>query len=119
MSGISKLYGENSANLYPTGRVLINNADNTQEFVITKECENNPVLLLTILYGETASSYADVFFAANHITNPYAQLIEGMVVKRVDVESMSALAATTTSNSNKATSIKVKHAKVSSTSVTF
>ena len=52
---MSKLFGDNSSNLYPASRVLINDIANVQEYEITTECENNPVLLLSILYVGTFS----------------------------------------------------------------
>lgn len=115
---LSLLYGDDSQNAYPTGRILINNAE-SKEFVVTKECANNPALLLTMLYGATASSYADVFFAANGITDPYTQLPEGKVVKCIDLDSIAGMSAEAASTNTDATTIRVKHAKVSSTKVTF
>lgn len=117
---MSKLFGDNSSNLYPASRVLINDIANVQEYEITAECENNPVLLLSILYGGTsAAEYADVFFAANHITDPYTQLTKGRLVKRIDIEAMSAIQTNAKASSSAVRTTKVRHAKVSNNKVTF
>jgi len=116
---VSKLFGDNERNLYPASRILANNVD-VQEFEITAECENNPALVLAILYnGVPPAEYADVFFAVNHITDPYTQLTKGRLVKRVSVETMSSLQQSPASVTNIRQSTKVRHAKVSNMKVTF